>query len=344
MKGALFNADGPCFVIAEAGVNHDGDVDTALRLVDAAAAAGADAVKFQTFRSAKVISPRAPQAAYQARNTGRQESQLDMVRRLELSAEAHHRISQHCAAAGICFLSTPFDEESLDLLLQLKVPALKVASGEITNHPFLQRLAQTRLPLIISTGMSTLDEVEKAVRLVREAGARDLCLLQCVSMYPADPADVNLRAMLTMRERFQVPVGYSDHTLGCEVPWAAVALGAAVIEKHFTLDKGRPGPDHRASADPLELKDLVRGIRKIESALGTGEKRPAAAEKDTADVARRSLVAEVDLPAGTVLLPQMIGSRRPGTGLPPYRLPELVGRRIRVAMVAGELFTLDNLS
>lgn len=327
----------PCFVIAEAGVNHNGSLAMALDLVDAAAAAGADAVKFQTFRADQIATAEAPKAEYQARATGGAESQLDMLRRLELEPGAFHAIARRCAEQGIIFLSTPFDEESADLLETVGIPAYKVPSGELTNLPFLDYLARKRLPLIISTGMATLDDVRLAVETVQGAGCEELSLLHCVSNYPAAPADVNLRAMATMASAFGVPVGYSDHTLGNDVCLAAVALGACVIEKHLTLDRSLPGPDHQASSDPRELASLVEGIRTIQAALGDGEKRPAASECATADVARRSLVSARAVPAGAILTADMVTSKRPGTGMAPRRLAELVGRRTVAEIAPGVL-------
>lgn len=272
----------PCFIIAEAGVNHNGSLDLALKLVDAAVAAGADAVKFQTFRADRLVTLHAPKAAYQSETTGGAESQFEMLRKLELDERGHRALVDHCASRGIAFLSTPFDEESADILETLGVPAYKLPSGELTNLPFLRHVAQKKRPMIMSTGMATMEEVGKAVEAVRIAECTDLILLHCVSAYPADPADVNLRAMATLAESFGVPVGYSDHTLGIEVALAAVAMGACILEKHFTLDRSLPGPDHRISAEPAELATLVASARKVEAALGNGVKRPSLSEADTA--------------------------------------------------------------
>ena len=334
----------PCFIIAEAGVNHNGSLEMARQLVDAAARAGADAVKFQTFKAEKVVSPQAPKAAYQLQTTGASESQLDMVKRLELPFDAFRELYVYCQDKGIRFMSTPFDEESVDFLAELGVAVFKIPSGEITNLPFLAHVAHKGKPMIVSTGMSYLGEVEAAVRTIEEVGNRDFVLLHCVSNYPANPADVNLRAMHTLAAAFGVPVGYSDHTLGIEVAIAAVALGACVIEKHFTLDRSLPGPDHRASLEPDELAALVRGIRTVEAALGHGRKEPAASEANTTVVARRSLVAARDIPAGTVLTEEMIAIKRPGTGLPPAMRPYLIGRTARITILAGTLLTLEMLA
>ncbi|MFH2007638.1 MAG: N-acetylneuraminate synthase [bacterium] len=333
----------PCFIIAEAGVNHNGERDLALRLVDIAAQAGADAVKFQTFQAARLATPEAPKADYQVRATGAEESQFEMLRRLELSEELHHELMDACKDRGILFLSSPFDEQSADLLGKLRVAGYKIPSGEITNLPFLSHVARKGLPVILSTGMSTLDEVETAVRVINEVGNSDLVLLHCVSQYPADPADVNLRAMATLREAFGVPVGFSDHTTGIEVPLVAVGLGAAVIEKHFTIDRTLPGPDHLASIDAEALAAMVQGIRKVEKTLGTGHKAPAMSERSTADVARKSVVAARDIPSGTVLTMELLAVRRPGTGLPPTMIDSLLGRRANTNIPAGSLLTLEQL-
>jgi N,N'-diacetyllegionaminate synthase len=334
----------PAFIIAEAGVNHNGDLVLARQLVDAAAEAGADAVKFQTFTAKKLVTPQAVKADYQRQTTDASESQYAMLKRLELPQAAFRELYAYCQARNILFLSTPFEEESADFLETLGVAAFKMASGEITNLPFLAHVARKGLPMIVSTGMATLGEVETAVRTIRDAGSPDLALLHCVSQYPADPADVNLRAMHTLETAFGVPVGYSDHTLGLEVPLAAVALGASIIEKHFTLDRTLPGPDHRASLEPPQLRALVQGIRKVESALGQGGKVPARAEANTAAAARKSLVAACDLPIGTVLTEAHIAIRRPGTGLPPNLRSFLIGRVTRTAIAEGALFSLEMLA
>jgi N,N'-diacetyllegionaminate synthase len=341
ISGVRVGPGNPCLVIAEAGVNHNGQLELAHQLVDAAADAGANAVKFQTFRADRLATATAPKAAYQQAHTGAGQSQRDMLRSLELAAPAYAELQQHAHERGLLFLSTPFDEESADLLESLAVPAFKVPSGELTNLPFLAHLARKGKPLIVSTGMSGLGEVEAAVQTIDENGAPSLVLLHCVSNYPANPADSNLRVMATLSAAFGVPTGYSDHTLGIVVPLAAVALGACVIEKHFTLDRSLPGPDHQASSEPGELARLVAGIRTVESALGDGRKRAVAAEADTAAVARRSLVAAIDIPAGSMLTPDVIALRRPGTGLPPSLQRFLIGRKATAAIPAGTLLRLE---
>jgi len=327
----------PVFIIAEAGVNHNGSLEMAKRLVNAAVEAGADAVKFQTFKAEKVVSSHAPKAAYQKSTTDSAESQLEMIRRLELPYEVFRELKAYCDQCGIIFMSTPFDEDSVDFLDSLGVPVFKIPSGEVINHPFLEHIAQKGKPLIMSTGMSYLSEVDEAVRVIKNARNDQLVVLHCVSNYPADPADVNLRAMQTMATAFQVPVGYSDHTLGIEMPLAAVALGACVIEKHFTLDRDLPGPDHRASLEPTELKAMVDGIRKVEQALGNGRKVPTTSEEDTRRVARRSLVLRKDVPEGSLIEAKMLTSLRPAGGIPPNMASYVVGRKATRPLKAGAI-------
>jgi N-acetylneuraminate synthase/N,N'-diacetyllegionaminate synthase len=332
------------FVIAEAGVNHSGDLSLAKQLVDVAVEAGADAVKFQTFRTECVVSRWAPKAEYQLRTTPSAESQFEMMRKLELNRHTYASLQAQCRARGIQFISTPFDFGSVDLLAGLDVPLFKIPSGEITNFPLLKYIARMGKPIFLSTGMSYLGEVEAALEALRSAGAKDITLLHCTSSYPADPADANLRAMLTLRQAFGLPVGYSDHTPGIAVAVAAVALGAVIIEKHFTLDRSLPGPDHIASLEPHELKSLVSAIRIVERALGDGIKRPMPSEEDTRAVARRSVVAACDLAAGVVLRAEHLTLKRPGTGLPPSSLSWLVGRTLKRDVVADELLSAEMVS
>ncbi|WP_145201704.1 N-acetylneuraminate synthase [Planctomycetes bacterium Poly30] len=325
-------------IIAEAGVNHNGSLDLARQLIERAAEAGADYVKFQTFIAEKVISASAPKAAYQKANAGDPaETQLEMVKKLELSAADHRALVQHAALHGIRFASTAFDSQSFDLLGELGVDFMKVPSGEVTNLPFLRRIASARLPIIMSTGMCDLEEIGAALGALETAGARrdSITLLHCNTQYPTPIEDVNLRAMATLREAFGVPVGYSDHTLGIEVPIAAVALGATVIEKHFTLDSTLEGPDHSASLEPDELTAMVRGIRRIELALGGSEKRATPSEIDNRAIARRSLVARVPIREGEELTEANLGAKRPGTGVSPMRWDEAIGRR------AGRSYGID---
>ncbi len=334
----------PAFIIAEIGVNHNGNLELARQLINIAADAGASAVKFQTFKTEKLVTRQAAKADYQTQTTGSEESQFEMLKRLELSPADHKAVLAYCRDRKILFLSTPFDEDSADFLEQLGVRAYKIPSGEITNLPYLAHIARKGKPMIVSTGMSTLGEVETAVDTIRENGNPVIALLHCVSQYPAPPEASNLRAMSTLAQAFGVPVGFSDHTMGIEIALAAVALGARVIEKHLTLDRDLPGPDHRASATPEEFKAMVAGIRKIEAAFGDGQKRPAACESDVRSVARKSLVAAVDIPAGMVIERQMLATKRPGTGLLPGMLPAVIGRVAKVDIPADGLITWELLA
>jgi N,N'-diacetyllegionaminate synthase len=339
--GRAVGAGQPCLVIAEAGVNHNGDLDLARQLVNAAADAGADVVKFQTFAADTLVSPEAPQFPYVDAEAG---SQHEMLRRLELPHAFHDPIRDRCRDRDILFLSTPFHESDADWLDRFGVPAFKIPSGEVTNLPFVRHVADKGKPVILSTGMATLGEVERAVETFAASGNPDLMLLHCVSDYPADPADANLRAMDTMRRAFGVPVGLSDHTPGIAVALAAVALGACVVEKHLTLDRALPGPDHAASLVPAEMTALVDGVRVVESSLGTGRKRPVPAELETAACVRKSLVAVRDLAAGDEISADAVAVRRPGTGLSPDLLSQVLGRRLSRPLRSGQPLTLDDLT
>ena len=321
------------FIIAEAGVNHNGDVDMAIQLANAARDAGADAVKFQTFRAEDVVTPSAVTADYQKNNTG-EVSQFDLIHKLELDEEGHRRVAAHCAKIGIEFFSTPFSINAVDQLINLGVKRIKLPSGEITNRPLIEHAAATGLPLIVSTGMSTMEEVFHAVGWIAQRWRDDgrpapetdrLVILHCTSAYPAQPESLNLRAIRTMADKLNLPIGYSDHSLGIEAALAAVAMGATVVEKHLTLDKSLPGPDHRASADPHEFTTMVASIRKLETMLGDGVKRPQAVEMNTRDVARRSIVVVRDLPQGHRLEEVDLSLRRPGNGLQPAMWNEVIG-------------------
>lgn len=331
------------FIIAEAGVNHNGSIERAIELVEVAASAGADAVKFQTFRAEDLVTTTAPKAEYQQRTTGNQESQFDMLKALELTMAQFKILFDHCASQGIEFMSTPFDEQSADELERLGMITFKIPSGELTNLPLIRHIAAKNKPVILSTGMATLIEVNQAVEVVRSTGNTKFQLLHCVSDYPADPKTVNLLAMQTLRERFQVPTGLSDHTLGIHIPLAAVAMGASCIEKHYTIDKSLPGPDHQASLDQQELHQMVKQIREVESAMGTGTKAPTDAERQTALVARRSIVLAMPLPAGHRLNPADLALRRPGTGFPPADLPAIIGRRLISALPKDHILREEDL-
>jgi len=329
----------PCFIIAEAGVNHNGDLNMAKKLVELAREAGADAVKFQTFRAEEVVTKSAEKAEYQKKTTSIDESQYEMLKRLELSEEAHFELKSHADKQGIVFLSTPYDEQSIDLLVRLGVPALKISSADITNHPLLSYVAIKNIPIILSTGMSTLGEIEEAVETLINAGNMQLILLHCNFNYPARMDDINLRVMTTLKQTFGLLIGYSDHTTGIEVPLAAVALGADVIEKHFTLDRHLPGPDQLSSIEPTELKDMVTGIRNIERALGSPVKRISGEEAQNREICRRSIVAATDIPQGTVITNDMLATKRPGTGILPKYTRDLVGRKATCNIAKDDLIT-----
>ena len=350
------------YVIAEAGVNHNGSLDLAKRLIDVAAEAGADAVKFQTFKADKLVSREAPKAGYQLANTDNQESQYEMIRKLELDGDAHKILIEHCKSKDIEFLSTPFDLDSLDLLSrELDLSRIKLPSGDITNAPLLLATALTGKPVILSTGMSTLGDIELALGILafgylpmneapsigaferaygsnagRQRLRENLTLLHCTTEYPAPFDEVNLRAMTTMRQAFDVPVGYSDHTRGIAVPLAAVALGAVMIEKHFTLDQSLPGPDHKASLAPVDLSEMVRSIREVEAAMGSAIKQPAVSELGNRLVARKSLVAASAIGKGELFTAQNVAIKRPGDGISPARYWEWVGK------IAARDYTADS--
>ena len=326
----------PCFVIAEAGVNHNGDPTRALALVHAAADAGADAVKFQTFRSKDLVGSTARKATYQISSTGIDESQLAMLERLELGPEVFKLLKAEAERRGLVFLSTPFDQMSAELLAEMGVVGFKLGSGDITNLPFLSSVARFMQPLILSSGMATLDEVEDAIATLHNAGCHNVAMLHCVSSYPAPISASNLRAMESIRLAVGGPIGMSDHSMGWEVTLAAVARGAKIIEKHLTIDRSLPGPDHSASIEPHEFKQMMVQIRMVESALGDGIKIPAEFERDTAEVARRSVVAARNLIAGSTLIEGDLSIKRPGTGIQPRHHAELIGRILKRSIAADE--------
>ncbi|WP_439544159.1 N-acetylneuraminate synthase [Hyphomicrobium sp.] len=332
------------YFIAEAGVNHNGDLKKALALVGVAADAGADAVKFQTFSAGALVTAEAPKAAYQLRNDGAVTTQAEMLAALELDEPSWRAIRTRCDEKGIAFLSTPFDFESADFLEALGVSAFKVSSGDLTYLSFLAYLARKGLPIIISTGMGNLAETEEAVRTIEANGNPPLAILHCVSDYPCDPADSNLRVLPVLEKAFGKPVGWSDHTTGYATGLASVALGARIIEKHFTLDRTLPGPDHKASLEPHELQQFIADIRTVERALGDGIKRPTKAELDTAAIARRSLVLLADVRSGEHLTRENCGVRRPGTGLPPKMLEFVLGRRVLCDLPAGTILSAEHFS
>lgn len=314
------------FIIAEAGVNHNGSIELAKKLIDKASEAGADAVKFQSFKAEKLVTKNAQKAEYQKVTTGKEENQFEMIKRLELDYEKHKELANYCKSRGIMFLSSPFDLESIDLLNNLSLEIFKIPSGEITNLLYLRKIGSLRKKVILSTGMSTLGDIEKAIEILKTSGTTDITVLHCNTEYPTPMKDVNLNAMNTIKEAFKVEVGYSDHTLGIEVPIAAVALGATVIEKHFTLDKTMEGPDHRASLEPNELKEMVRCIRNIEKAIGDGVKRLTESESKNINIVRKSIVACRDINKGEVLTEENLTIKRPGDGISPMRWDEVIGK------------------
>lgn len=327
------------FIIAEAGVNHNGSLQMAKQLVDAAVAAGADAVKFQTFKAANLVTKTAKQADYQTTNTGKRESQFAMLKRLELSEADHQELVAHCHKNQIEFMSTPFDLQSIQFLNGLGVERFKIPSGEITNYPYVKMVGSYNKRIVLSTGMAVLAEIEAALDLLMASGTdkNKITILHATTDYPTPMQDVNLNAMQTIAQAFKVKVGYSDHTPGIEVPTAAVALGATVIEKHFTLDKNLSGPDHKASLEPDELKAMVKAIRNIEVALGDGIKRPSASEQKNKQVARKSLVALTHIKKGETFSEQNLTVKRPGLGVSPMRWNDVIGQTAQKDYAEDEL-------
>ena len=315
------------FIIAEAGVNHNGSVELAKQLIDVASNSGADAVKFQTFKAENLVAKDTQKAEYQKQTTDASESQFDMIKKLELDVEAHKELIAYCQEKDIMFLSTPFDHESIDLLSDLGLKIFKIASGEITNLPYLRHVGSLDKQVILSTGMSNLKEGGDALNILINAGTSkdNITVLHANTMYPTPMEDVNLNAMLTIQKEFDVAVGYSDHTLGIEVDIAAVAMGASCIEKHFTLDKTMEGPDHKASLEPKELKELVSSIRNIEKAFGSSEKKPSPSESVNIDISRKSIVAKIDIKKDEKFTDKNITTKRPGNGISPMKWDEIVG-------------------
>lgn len=315
------------FIIAEAGVNHNGSVELAKKLIDAAVEAGADAVKFQTFKAEKLVSKNAAKAEYQKQTTDKAESQFDMIKKLELDEATHHELMSYCKSKNIMFLSTPFDHDSIELLNTLGLEIFKIPSGEITNLPYLRHIGKLNKKVILSTGMTDIGEIEDALDILIEAGTKkeNITVLHANTMYPTPMKDVNLKAMVTIGKTFDVSYGYSDHTLSIEVPIAAVALGASCIEKHFTLDCGMEGPDHKASLEPDELKKMVKAIRNIELALGSSVKKPSKSEIPNMQIARKSIVAACEIKKGELISEDKLAIKRPGNGISPMRWDEIIG-------------------
>lgn len=314
------------FIIAEAGVNHNGDMEIAKQLIDIAAEAGVDAIKFQTFKAENLASKDAAKAAYQMENTDVSESQFEMLKKLELSYEMHLELMQHCKEKKIEFLSTPFDIESLEVLMNLGISLIKIPSGEITNLPFLRAISKYNCPIILSTGMSDLEEIKEAIQVLKSNGNESISVLHCNTQYPTPFIDVNLNVLQTLKEELKLSIGYSDHTEGIEIPIAAVAMGAEIIEKHFTLSHELDGPDHKASLEPSELRAMVLGIRNIEKALGSNIKAVSDSEKNNVNVARKSIVAKKAIIKGELFTEENITTKRPGTGINPMKWDEVIGQ------------------
>lgn len=330
------------FIIAEAGVNHNGDINLAYKLIDEAVIAGADAVKFQTAVPELVMTDYAGKAGYQIANTGETGSQLEMAKKIHLPLEAYKDLKVYCDNIGIIFLSAPFDMQSLELLLSFDMPYMKIPSGEITNYPYLKRIGIENMNLIISTGMSTLKDIEDCLNLIIDSGTEKnkITLLHCTTEYPAPFTDVNLKAMLTLKENFDVSVGYSDHTKGIEVAIAAAALGASVIEKHFTLDKNMKGPDHTASLEPGELQEMIKAIRNIDLSLGDGIKHITSSEEKNSVIARKSILAAHDIAEGEIFSEENLAVKRPGSGINPMRWNEVIGKKAKRKFIKDELIEL----
>lgn len=313
------------FIIAEAGVNHNGDINIAKKLIDEARKAGVDAIKFQTFKTEKLVSKNASKAEYQKNNTKNDESQFEMIKKLELDYEKHKVLIEYCKEKDIMFLSAPFDLDSIDILDKLGMDIFKIPSGEINNLPYLEKISKLNKKIILSTGMSNLGEIEDALSILNVNKSNDIVVLHCNTEYPTPMEDVNLSAMKTIQDAFKVKVGYSDHTLGIEIPIAAVAMGAIVIEKHFTLDKNMDGPDHKASLEPEELKNMVDSIRNIEKAIGDGLKKPSKSEFKNKSIARKSIVASVEIKKGDLFTEDNITVKRPGNGISPMKWHDILG-------------------
>ncbi|MBK0401705.1 N-acetylneuraminate synthase [Adhaeribacter sp. BT258] len=333
-------------IIAEAGVNHNGSIELAKKLIDVAVEAGVDYVKFQTFKAENLVSKSAKKAAYQVKNINdNDDSQFAMLKKLELDIDTHKLLIDYCQSRNIKFLSTAFDLDSIDLLNELNIDLFKVPSGEITNYPYLQKIGRSGKSVIVSTGMANLSDIEACIEVLTNAGTnRDqVTILHCNTEYPTPMKDVNLKAMLTIGEAFKVPVGYSDHTLGIEIPVAAVAMGATVIEKHFTLDKTMEGPDHKASLEPDELIKMVAAIRNIENAMGNGIKSPSASEARNIEIARKSIHIAKDLPAGHTLTEADLLMKRPGSGISPMKINSILGKTIAVSLREDDILSWSHL-
>ena len=333
----------PVFIIAEAGVNHNGSIQIAKKLIDVAKEAGADAVKFQTFKAKNISTVKAPKAQYHINTTGNEQSWFDLLKSQELTLEQHEILQQYCNEKDIIFLSTPYDEESIELLEKLNIPAYKIASTDTNNIPLLKYLAKKKKPIILSTAMSDLDEVEESINAIHNEGLEDLVVLHCTANYPAALVDTNLKAMLTMREKFEVMVGYSDHTSENINPIAATSLGAVVYEKHFTLSRYLPGPDHQASLEPPQLKEMIQNIRLTSQALGSEIKKVELSELENRKKLRKSIVAQLDILKGTIIDRNMLSIKRPGTGIKPSGLYEILGKKAAKIIKKDTLISFEDI-
>lgn len=341
----LIGKRNPVFIIAEVGVNHNGKLDLALKLVDVAAKMGADAVKFQTFRAEQVVTDQGKMADYQKKNLGKEKSQLDMLRELELKENLYPKIIQRCKKRGIMFLSTPHGgRDSVDFLESLEVGAFKVGSGDLTNFLLLDRLAKTRKPLILSSGMAMMKEIKEAIKFIKTRGNSHIAMLHCTTDYPCKPEDVNMAAMVTMVKQLSIPVGYSDHTIGIEAAIMSATLGATIYECHFTIDKKLPGPDHVASANPAELKDRIDAIRMVEKMMGLSQKEPTESEKKLINIVRRSLVAANDLPVGHKLTIKDLEAKRPGDGISPKEYEKFLGEILKKPLLKDQRIQITDIS
>ena len=343
IKNKIIGSEQPCFIIAEAGINHNGKIDIAKRLVDVATEAGADAVKFQTFKSEEVVTENVSMADYQIKNMNKKETQKEMLKKFELSYGDFAKIKEYCDKKKIIFLSTPHSFDAIDFLDEL-VPAYKFGSGDITNIPALQYAAKKGKPMILGTGMATLKEVIEAVEIIKKTGNDQIVALHCTTNYPCPFEEVNMNTMKTMQKKLNCLVGYSDHTMGVTVPIMAATFGASVIEKHFTLDKKLPGPDHKASLEPEELKNMVTEIRNVEKALGRFEKKPTLSEKKIMKIARKSIVAKKDIKKSEKIKRDMLDFKRPNTGISPNKLDQIIGKKTTRNIKKDELISWDMMA
>lgn len=330
----------PVYIIAEAGVNHNGNINIAKKLIDVAVETGVSAIKFQTFKASNLASKLAKKANYQYQEKNQLETQLEMLKRLELDVNMHKELLCYCKKLGITFLSTPFDLESIDLLVDLGLDIIKIPSGEITNYPYLKKIGSLKKQIILSTGMSNIEEIKEALDVLYQNGTTDVKILHCTTEYPAPIDEINLRAMKTIQDKFHVEVGYSDHTCGIEIPIAAVAMGAKIIEKHFTLDKNMEGPDHRASLEPNELKAMVQAIRNVEKAMGDGLKRAMPSEEKNKDIVRKSIVAKKNILEKEMFTEDNITTKRPGNGISPMKWNEILGKEAKTYFEKDDLIKI----